>query len=468
MLFSSIPFLYYFLPAAFMLYYAAPKRWRNLVLLLASLLFYAYGEPVYVLLLVFSSARDYFVGLAIEKWRGSAKSKAALVFSVVTNLLILGFFKYADFFILNINALTGLSIKLMHIPLPLGISFFTFQTMSYTIDVYRRKVQTEKNAVDFAAYVSMFPQLVAGPIVRYETVAEDLRNRKHNWADIGAGMGRFVIGLGKKVLIADALGTLSANMLSPASPSVLAKWLAILAYMLQIYFDFSGYSDMAIGLGRAMGFRFLENFNYPFIANSVSDFWRRWHISMGVWFRDYIYIPLGGNRVSGLKWARNIFIVWFCTGLWHGASWNFILWGLYFGVLLALEKLFLGKWLEKLPNFFRHVYTLLVVLISFVIFYIETGAADIFAHLGGMFGVMGLPAFDTESLYYLRSFAPLLLIAVIGATPLPKMLAEKIKAWKPAEKFSVVLEPAFYGVLLLIVTGYLIDATFSPFLYFRF
>jgi len=473
MLFSAIPFLYYFLPAFLLLYYTVPRPWRNAVLLLASLLFYAYGEPVYVFLLIFSSLRDYIIGRIIAKHHGTKKAKAALAFSIVTNLLILGFFKYADFILENINVVTGAGIPLLRIPLPLGISFFTFQTMSYCIDVYRHDIEVEKNPVDFAMYVSMFPQLVAGPIVRFSTVAKDLKNRKFNFEDFGQGAGRFVIGLGKKVLIADALGALSAQMLAPVQGTVLSHWIAILAYTMQVYFDFSGYSDMAIGLGRMIGFHFPENFNYPFISKSVSEFWRRWHISMGVWFRDYIYIPLGGNRVSGAKWVRNIFIVWFCTGLWHGASWNFILWGLYFGVLLACEKLFLGKLVKKLPAVLQHLYTLLIVMVSFVIFFVETGAMDIFRHLGGMVGLLGQPLADTESLYYLRSFAPLMIAAAIGATPIPKMLVEKAKAIKLknttiGESISVVLEPAFIACLLLVVTGYLTDATFSPFLYFRF
>ena len=468
MLFSGISFLYYFLPLTLILYYAAPKGWRNTVLLFASLLFYFYGEPIYVALLLFSSIRDYIVGRLIEKHHGTGKAKAALVFSIITNLLILGFFKYADFFIANINTVFGTSLPLLYIPLPLGISFFTFQTMSYSIDVYRRTIKAEQSAVNFAMYVSMFPQLVAGPIVRYTSVANDMRGRKHSFKDFAEGTGRFAIGMGKKVLIANVLGELAASMLNPSAQTVLSHWLAVLAYTLQIYFDFSGYSDMAIGLGRIFGFHFPENFNYPFIAKSISEFWRRWHISMGIWFREYIYIPLGGNRVSGLKWARNIFIVWFCTGLWHGASWYFIIWGLYFGVLLACEKLFLGKLVKKLPVALQHVYTLAIVLVSFVIFCIESSGGNVLLHLGGMFGAAGLPAFDAEALYYLRSFAPLLAIAVVGSTPLPKMLAAKLKAYKPGEILSTVLEPAFYSGLLIVVTGYLIDATFNPFLYFRF
>jgi len=468
MLFSSIPYLYFFFPIMLLLEFSMPRKWRNFILLAASLIFYFYGEPVYVLLLLFSSATDYTIGLLIEKYHGTKKARVALICSLISNLAILGFFKYADFIIGNINALFNTSVPYMYISLPLGISFFTFQTMSYSIDVYRGEIKAERSPTNFAMYVSMFPQLVAGPIVRYSSVAKEIRDRSHSFENFAKGAGRFAIGLGKKVLIANALGELSVTMLAPSSPTVLSHWLTILAYTLQIYFDFSGYSDMAIGLGRIFGFTFPENFNYPFIAKSISDFWRRWHMSMGTWFREYLYIPLGGNRVSSLKWVRNIFIVWFCTGLWHGANWNFIIWGLYFGVLLALEKLFLGKLITKLPKALQHTYTLFFVFISFAIFYIESGTVDLFKHLGAMVGAAGLDLADIESLYYLRSYAPLLLIACIGATPLVKNLALRAQKFKIADKLGLVLEPAVYAVLLIVSTGYLIDATFNPFLYFRF
>ena len=467
MIFSGMPFLYYFFPLVLIPYFLAPKKIKNVVLLVASLLFYYYGEAGYVLLLLFSSATDYIIGLIIEKNRGTNKMRIALGFSIAINLLVLGFFKYSDFIIENINALLGTSIPMLFISLPLGISFFTFQTMSYTIDVYRGSVKADKNPLNFAMYVTMFPQLVAGPIIRYNTVAAEVQERTHSFDNFAYGVGRFVLGLGKKVLIADALGSLSGAMLGAGTQSVLSQWLAIFAYVLQIYFDFSGYSDMAIGLGRMFGFHFLENFNYPFIASSISDFWRRWHISMGTWFREYLYIPLGGNRVSTLKWVRNIFIVWFCTGLWHGADWNFIIWGLYFGVLLTLEKLFLGKLVAKLPAVLRHVYTLFFVFFSFVIFYIES-LPDLFSHLGGMLGLSGLPLLDAEALYYLRSYALLIIAACVGATPLLKKSAGALMKSKLGSKASIVLEPAFYAVLLIIVTGYIVDSTFSPFLYFRF
>ena len=467
MLFSSIPFIYYFLPIVIALYFTMPRRARNVIILIFSLIFYFYGERAYVLLLLFSSATDYIIGLVVEKHRGTNTAKIALAISICTNLLILGYFKYSYFFIDNINALLGTQFPLQFINLPLGISFYTFQTMSYTVDIYRGTVKADRNPLNFAMYVTMFPQLVAGPIIRYNTVAEEIKTRIHSFDNFAAGVGRFTVGLAKKVLIANALGELSGAMLAAAEQTVLSKWLSIFAYVLQIYFDFSGYSDMAIGLGKIFGFNFLENFNYPFIADSISDFWRRWHMSMGTWFREYLYIPLGGNRVSKLKWVRNIFIVWFCTGLWHGANWNFIIWGLYFGVLLTLEKLFISKYLERAPKLVRHLYTLFFVFFSFVIFYIES-LPELVSHLGSMFGAGGIPLVNTESLYYLRSYAVLIVIACIGATPLMKNLAQKITAKGVPSRINTFLEPVFYCVLLITVTGYLIDSNFNPFLYFRF
>ncbi|MDR0326332.1 MAG: MBOAT family protein [Oscillospiraceae bacterium] len=467
MLFSSIPFLFYFLPVFFVLYFTMPIKARNVVLLLASLIFYYYGERGYVLLLVFSSVMDYTISLIVEKYRGKPAAKAALLVSVIGNLLILGFFKYSDFFIGNINAVFGTSLPLLHIHLPLGISFYTFQTMSYTIDVYRGQARPQKNPFDFAAYVTMFPQLVAGPIVRYQTVADQLTSRKHTWEGFAYGATRFIIGLGKKVLIANTLGELNQAALASGNKSVLFYWLAVVAFMLQIYFDFSGYSDMAIGLGRIIGFRFLENFNYPFIARSVSEFWQRWHISMGTWFREYIYIPLGGNRVSKLKWVRNIAVVWFVTGLWHGAAWNFIIWGLYFGVILTLEKLFLSNWLKKIPRITQHLYVMVIVIFSFVIFHLES-VAGITEYLKGMVGLMDVPAVNSESAYYLRSYGFVLILAVFGATPVLKNLVNRAKLNPKLQPVAEALTPVFNIVLLLIITAYLVDSSFNPFLYFRF
>ena len=467
MLFSGISFLYYFLPIVLILYFSVPKKFKNIILLITSLIFYFYGEQGYVLLLLFSSATGYIVGLIADRYKGTNKTKIALCTSIIINLLILGFFKYSDFFITNINAIFKINISLLQISLPLGISFFIFQTISYMMDVYRGNAEAEKNPLNFTMYVSMFPQLVAGPIIRYNTVAKEIKNRTQSFENFTYGIKRFVIGLAKKVLIANALGELSTIMLKTSNASILSHWLTIFAYILQIYFDFSGYSDMAIGLGRMFGFHFPENFNYPFIADSISEFWRRWHISMGTWFREYLYIPLGGNRVSRFKWVRNIFIVWLCTGLWHGANWNFIIWGLYFGILLVIEKLFLNKILIKLPRWIRHIYTIIFVFFSFIIFYIES-IPEMLNHILGMFGASGLLAFNTESLYYLKSYSLLLIAACIGCTPLIKNLLNKLKKWKKIGKSMIILEPVFYAAVLIITTGYLIDASFNPFLYFRF
>ena len=360
MVFSSFVFLLVFLPIVLILYFLCPAKGRNLVLLLASLLFYAWGEPVYVLIMLFSTVFDYTNGRIIEyyKDRGFYKrAKVALVVDLVGNLAILGFFKYADFVIENVNSVTGAGISLLRIALPIGISFYTFQTMSYTIDVYRGEVPAQKNILDFATYVVLFPQLIAGPIVQYKTIAEELSGRKHNLEDISQGVFRFVVGLGKKVILANQIGALYTEISGMGEISVATAWLGAIAYSFQIYFDFSGYSDMAIGLGRIFGFHFLENFNFPYMAKSITDFWRRWHISLSSWFREYVYIPLGGNRKGMARQLVNIMIVWFLTGLWHGASWNFILWGVYYGVLLMIEKLFLLKLLKKLPSWVGHVYS---------------------------------------------------------------------------------------------------------------
>ena len=467
MLFSSIPFLFYFLPVVFAVYFALPKKLRNIVLLVSSLLFYFYGEPKYIVLLVFSSLMDYTISRIIGKLRGTKTAKRALIVSVSVNLLLLMFFKYSDFIITNVNAALRSNIPLLHIPLPLGISFYTFQTMSYTIDVYRNEAKIQKNPLDFMAYVAMFPQLVAGPVVRYQTIADQVNERSHSLECFAAGAVRFVIGLGKKVLIANALGELNKTALTASGQSVLMYWLAIIAFTLQIYFDFSGYSDMAIGLGKIFGFTFLENFNYPFISRSITEFWRRWHISMGTWFREYVYISLGGNRVSQLKWIRNIAIVWFCTGLWHGSSWNFVAWGIFFGVILVCEKLFLLKWLEKLPSALSHIYCLLIVLVSFVVFHLET-MQDITGFLKGMFGFASVPLVSSESLYYLNSYKVILVVAAIGSTPLLKFIVTKAQSSVRSNTAVNILRPICTACLLVVSTAYLVDSSFNPFLYFRF
>ena len=466
MLFSSITFLYVFLPVL-AVYYLVPRNWRNHVLLVASLLFYFVGEPVYVLLLIVSSLSDFFHSLYIEKHRGTKRAKAALISSIAINLGMLGIFKYTDFLIGAVNGLLGTTIPLTGIELPIGISFFTFQTMSYTIDVYRGNAKAERNLATMATFVCLFPQLVAGPIVRYLDVERELHQRSITLESLSDGARRFACGLGKKVLIANAMGELCAAFRGATEPSVVFYWVYAAAFALQIYFDFSGYSDMAIGLGKLLGFRFPENFDYPFLSTTISEFWRRWHMTLGGWFRDYLYIPLGGNRVSRGRWIVNTAIVWAATGLWHGAAWNFLLWGLYFGVLLVLEKLVWGGALQKLNGFWKRVYTLPLLLVSFVIF----NAADM-AQLAGdlkaMFGLGGLPLWSFETGYHLRSYALLLLCAVIGALPLCKKAWQRFAATRAGSAVSVVAEPLYVMVLLVIATAYLVDGSFNPFLYFRF
>jgi len=464
MLFSSISFLYYFLPVVLILYFVVPKNLKNAVLLLASLVFYAWGEPIYVFLMIGSITLAYVFGLLIEKHRKSAKI-FTVIFAVIS-LGLLGYFKYADFFIAGFNSATGLSVPLLRIALPIGISFYTFQLLSYVIDVYRGDVAAQKNPISLGAYISMFPQLIAGPIVRYSDINAQLSERTHSPEHIAAGIRRFIFGLSKKVLLANALGELTDAFRMSQDVSVLFCWLYAIAFGLQIYFDFSGYSDMAIGLGRIFGFSFLENFNYPYISSSITEFWRRWHMSLGTWFRDYVYIPMGGNRVSKPRWFFNIFVVWMLTGLWHGASWNFVFWGLFFAVFLVLEKLFLLKYLNK-TKVLGHVYVLFLAVISFVIFNAD-GMSGAISDLSRMFGAGGLPLISDEAVYYLRSYLLVIVFAVIGATPLPKKLAEKARANAAAEKPLNILELSACAVLLLTVTAYLVDGSFNPFLYFRF
>ena len=469
MLFSSIPFLYYFLPCVLILYFVVPKCLKNtvlLVLLVFSLFFYAWGEPKYVLLMAVSITLGYVFGLLIEIWRGTKLSKLFLILSIVTSLGLLGYFKYADFFIANFNAATGLSVPLLKIALPIGISFYTFQILSYTVDVYRGEVKAQRNYISLAAYVALFPQLIAGPIVRYSDIAAQLESRTHSFSNVALGTRRFILGLAKKVLIANALGELCDIFKESNDKSVLFFWLYAIAFTLHIYFDFSGYSDMAIGLGKIFGFDFLENFDYPYISGSITEFWRRWHMSLGSWFRDYVYIPLGGNRVSKARWFLNIFIVWMLTGFWHGAAWNFIVWGLFFAILLIIEKLWLLKPLKK-SKVLSHIYVMFFVIISFVIF----NAADmkeVFSYIGGMFGAGGIPFISEEWLYYLRSYGVVLIVAIIGATPLVKKLVLSVKKKSTGEKIMNIAEPIMLVALLLVITAYLVDGSFNPFLYFRF
>ena len=459
MLFSGIPFLYYFLPAVVILYFLIPKSLKNGFLLLASLLFYAWGEPRYVFLMAAAIVLFYSYGLAIE--RSEKHKKLWLILSVLTGAAMLGVFKYADFALENWNRLTGMSVPLLRLALPIGISFYTFQCVSYTIDVYRKDTCAQRDPILFGTYVSMFPQLIAGPIVRYVDVEKELKERQTDWESVADGLFLFFVGLGKKVLIANPFGQLTQVFRATQQPSVLFYWLYAIAFTLHIYFDFSGYSDMAIGLGRIFGFRFPRNFNYPYISKSIVEFWRRWHMTLGGWFRDYVYIPLGGNRVGKGRWVLNILAVWMLTGLWHGASWNFVVWGLLFAAALLIEK-----WvpvLQKLPDSLRHGYVLLTVVISFVIFNavdLKQAAADI----GGMFGFAGVPLVSTEALYCLRSYFLLFAVGILGSTPFVRNRAAELEQ----RPIVCYLRPLVAIALLLVCTAYLVDGSFNPFLYFRF
>ena len=466
MIFSSIPFLFFFLPFFLLLYYLVPFKYKNIILLIFSLVFYAWGEPIYITLMIFSSVVDYFNGLMIEKNKNNErKKKTFLIFSIIINLSLLGFFKYADFLINSFNNIFSTSLPLLKLGLPIGISFFTFQTMSYSIDVYRGEVKAEKNFLTFMTYVSMFPQLIAGPIVRYETVSQELHEREINFKHFSNGLLRFMRGLFKKVLIANNVGYLWSVLSTSTNLSVLGAWLGIIAFTFQIYFDFSGYSDMAIGMGKMLGFNYLENFNYPYIAQSITDFWRRWHISLSSWFRDYVYIPLGGSRVKKIINIRNIFIVWMLTGLWHGASWNFVLWGMYYGILLLLEKFILKKYIDKLPKIFKHLYTIILVIIGWLIFAFEDMNLLI-NYSKTMFGLNG-KFIDNTFIYYFSNYFIILLISIIFSMPTYEKI-EKILKNRKNTKLKFILTLIIYIVLLIITTAYLVSDTYNPFLYFRF
>lgn len=466
MLFSSIPFLYTFLPCVLVLYFLVPGCLKNTVLLLSSLFFYAWGEPRFVVFMVIAIIQGYVFGLLAETYRGRPQAKLCLYASAAVSLGLLGYCKYADFFIGSFNSLTGLSLPLLHVALPIGISFYTFQILSYVIDVYRGNAAAQRNFIDLAAYVAMFPQLIAGPIVRYTDIALQLKHRTHTLSDAAYGARRFIIGLSKKVLLANVLYELISAYKDGAETSVLFTWLYAAAYILHLYFDFSGYSDMAIGLGRIFGFYFPENFNYPYISASVTEFWRRWHMSLGSWFRDYVYIPLGGNRVSRGKWFRNIFIVWLLTGLWHGAAWTFILWGLFFALFLTAEKLWYGQALAR-TKLLKHVYVLLLIVVSFVLFD-AASVQDALRTIAALFGLGGLPLADALSRYYLWSYTGVFLIAAVGATPLPVKILRQLKESRTGSIIVSVLEPLVLLALLAAVTAYLVDGSFNPFLYFRF
>lgn len=473
MVFSSLLFLFRFLPAVLLLYYIAPRKIRNLVLFLFSLLFYAWGEPKYVFLMLFSITMDFFMGQMVAKSKARNNRKAAkrfLTISIVVNLSILAFFKYADFIIGTINNVAGLSLPMLSIPLPIGISFFTFQTMSYVIDVYKGSTKVQKNWVNYGTYVSMFPQLIAGPIVQYKTIAEQMEHRKENASDFAEGIHRFLLGMGKKVLLANTIGLLcdAVMALEITQVPVLTAWLGAIAYTFQIYFDFSGYSDMAIGLGKMFGFHFLENFNYPYISRSITEFWRRWHISLSSWFKEYVYIPLGGNRRGVLLQARNILVVWMLTGIWHGASWNYVLWGVYYGILLMLEKFLLKPVLKHLPGVLQNVYTMVLVIFGWVLFKCED-LSYCFSYLKAMVGGFHAGWIGRESMYLLRNYGALLVILLFGCTMIPKKIGHRITGkFGETSWIGLVLRIVWYGGIFLISLAYLVDATYNPFLYFRF
>ena len=463
MVFSGLPFLFFYLSVTLLIYKLSPLKLRNLILLIASLFFYGWGEPVYIVIMFLSTAVDYTHGMLVEKWRADdRKARRAVASSVFFNLLILVFFKYYDFLAGSINSVTGLSLPLLGVTMPIGISFYTFQTMSYTIDVYRKDAPVQRNIVTFGTFVTLFPQLIAGPIIQYKSVADQLESRKEDLEKFVSGIQRFCVGMAKKVLLANAIGKLWDVFLgtSVSELTVLGGWLGLVAYAFQIYFDFSGYSDMAIGLGRMFGFEFIENFNYPYISKSIVEFWKRWHISLTNWFREYLYFPLGGNRVSRGKWIRNILIVWLLTGIWHGAGWNFLLWGLYYALWMLAERLFLGKWLAKLPRPLQHIYAMAVVLVGWGLFAIEN-----MGQLGGYLAVCfgGGPLVNAFTLYELFSYLPTFVILAAAATPLGKKLFLRLP-----EKAQLALSLLLIPVTLILCTASLVDASYNPFLYFRF
>lgn len=468
MVFSSILFLFYYLPFVLTIYFISPRKYRNLVLFLSSLLFYSWGEPKYIWIMLFSTVVDYTCGRKVHFHKTNdhiSKAKLWLGLSIFTNLGLLAFFKYSDFLIANVNNLFNTAIPLLGFALPIGISFYTFQTMSYTIDVYRGETGVQNSIISFGTYVTLFPQLIAGPIVRYKTVADEIDNRVETYDLFGEGVKRFILGLGKKVLLANSIGLIWENISAGdiSTLPTLTAWIGILAFAFQIYFDFSGYSDMAIGLGKMFGFNFLENFNYPYMSRSITEFWRRWHISLGTWFKEYLYIPLGGNRVSKWMNIRNILIVWILTGIWHGASWNFALWGLYFGIILIIEKFILMRYLEKLPSFFRRLYTLSLILISWVIFAFDS-FSDGFNYLKVLFNSKGGGLYNGNSIYLLYTNTILFIILILASTNIPKKLWEKVNL-----KFKgIIIENSYLLFILILSIAYLVDQSYNPFLYFRF
>ncbi len=472
MVFSSLLFLFRFLPAVLILYYIAPRKLRNVILLLFSLFFYAWGEPKYVFLMLFTITMDFFIGKGIDKAKkegNQKKAKRFLMTSILVDLSILGFFKYADFLIGTVNTLTGAGIPLLGIPLPIGISFFTFQTMSYTIDVYKGSTEVQKNWIKYGTYVSMFPQLIAGPIVQYKTIAEQMEHRKENTSDFSEGIHRFMIGLGKKVLIANNIGALwdAIAVLPVDGLAAGTAWLGALAYTFQIYFDFSGYSDMAIGLGKMFGFEFLENFHYPYVSTSVTEFWRRWHISLSTWFREYVYIPLGGNRKGDSRTITNLLIVWMLTGFWHGAAWNFVAWGLYYGIILILEKFVWGQYVEKWPGAVRHIYAMVLILIGWVLFF-SPSLGYALKYVGVMFGIGASGLMDKLSWFYLLSNWLIYLMAVLGSSSIGYRLMRNIQRAPGSRVGKYTMTGVMYLVMFALSLAFLVTQSFNPFLYFRF
>ncbi|MFI3227882.1 MAG: MBOAT family O-acyltransferase [Clostridia bacterium] len=466
MVFSSLYFLFQFLPIVLAIYYILPKKYRNFALLIANLVFYGFGEPVYILIMIASIFIDFTHGILVEKYRD--KDKIARYFvtqSVVLNLGILIFFKYFDFLLINAQNFIPMlqNVQPLNLPLPIGISFYTFQTMSYTIDIYRQDAKAQRKLIDFGVYVTLFPQLIAGPIVKYKDVAEQLTSRRESMEQFASGVKLFTWGFFKKVMLANNIGMLwdIYKAMPQNELSIVGAWLGIIAFSFQLYFDFSGYSDMARGLGRMLGFEFLENFNFPYISKSATEFWRRWHISLGSWFREYVYIPLGGNKKGTAKLYRNIFVVWVLTGIWHGAEWNFALWGLYYAVILVIEKTFLLKILQKIPSFVSHIYALVVILVGWTLFAIEGNGSSAMGYILTMFGNSSVGFIDSATLYYLANFAIMLILCGLCSVPLLKnvKIPEKIR---PAGEFVLI------AITLVVCTAYLVDATYNPFLYFRF
>lgn len=470
MVFSSLVFLFVFLPLTLLLYFSVPRRLRNTILLIVSLIFYAWGEPIYIILMLFSTVTDFVHGLLVERYRNQPKKAKLVVLSSITiNLGLLVFFKYSTFLLTNINLLFYTNFYIPQMSLPIGISFYTFQTMSYTIDVFRQEAKAKKNMIDLGAYVTMFPQLIAGPIVRYQTIANQLDHRVESEDLFAKGIWRFTIGLGKKVLLANNIGLLwnQIQLTEMSDLSIVMAWLGLVAFGFQIYFDFSGYSDMAIGLGYLFGFELLENFNYPYISQSITEFWRRWHISLGSWFRDYVYIPLGGNRKGKKRMYLNLFIVWMLTGLWHGASWNFVLWGLYFGILISIEKAFLLFWLSRAPRWMRHVYTIILLLIGWGLFAFED-FHQLINYFTVLFGLRNATWVNQETLYYLSQNIILFVLLTIASTPMIRLIGQKLFNSPYGSVIKAFIVPMICLLILIASTAYLVDSSYNPFLYFRF